>query len=159
MRHRLGSRVLFAASVLVSGSLLACGGDLGTAAGERLASVGATASGSAAGSGAGSGDGGAPLEDVVVMSGPEADVEARDNTFDAENIQVAPGTRVVWTNDGRQDHDIVPVDDGGWGVEPEGFAPDDVYEHTFDEPGTYRYYCSLHGTAEAGMTGAVVVAE
>jgi large repetitive protein len=84
-------------------------------------------------------------------------VNVIDNTFDAENVQVAPGTRVVWTNNGRQDHDIVPAEENGWGVEPADFEPDAVYEHTFDEPGTYRYYCTLHGTAQAGMTGAVVV--
>ena len=123
-----------------------------------------TGDGAASGSeGAGGASGTGELEDVVVLSGSEVAVEARDNTFDAENIQVASGTRVVWTNNGRQDHDILPAEESGaggdWGVEPADFTPDAVYEHTFEEPGTYRYYCSLHGTAEAGMTGAIVVAE
>jgi plastocyanin len=94
-----------------------------------------------------------------VIDGPEADVEVLDNSFNDENIQVAPGTKVVWTNDGRQDHDIVPAEGDGFGVEPDDFGPDAVYEHTFDEPGTYRYYCSLHGTPVAGMVGAIVVKE
>jgi plastocyanin len=100
------------------------------------------------------------LEDVAVIEGSEADVTALDNTFNDENIQVEVGATVVWTNDGRQDHDIVPADEGmSWGVDPEGFEPDAVYEHTFDQPGVYRYYCSLHGTRDAGMIGAVVVTE
>ncbi|HEY8544180.1 MAG TPA: plastocyanin/azurin family copper-binding protein [Acidimicrobiales bacterium] len=101
------------------------------------------------------------LEDVVDIDGDTAEVKVLDNTFNEENIRVAPGTKVVWTNDGRQDHDIVPVDGdtSDWGVEPEDFESGDVYEHTFDEPGTYRYYCSLHGTEDAGMIGAVVVEE
>lgn len=101
------------------------------------------------------------LEDVMVMEGAAVEVTALDNSFNHQNIQVAPGTRVTWENQGRQDHDIVRVDDGGggeeWGVDRADFAPGDVYERTFDEPGTYRYYCSLHGTADAGMIGAVVV--
>ena len=103
------------------------------------------------------GGSGGELEDVVVIDGPQADVKVLDNSFNDENIQVAPGTKVVWTNDGRQDHDIVPAEGDGFGVEADGFGPDAVYEHTFDQPGTYRYYCSLHGTAVAGMVGAIVV--
>lgn len=109
--------------------------------------------------GSSGGDSGDELEDVVVIDGTTAEVEVLDNSFNDQNIQVAPGTKVVWTNDGRQDHDIVPAEGDGFGVEPDDFAPDAVYEHTFDEPGTYRYYCSLHGTAVAGMVGAVVVEE
>jgi plastocyanin len=98
------------------------------------------------------------LEDVVKIDGSEADVTVLDNTFNDENIEVAPGTKVVWTNDGRQNHDIVPVDDSvEFGVEPGDFEPETVYEYVFDKPGTYRYYCSLHGTEDAGMIGAVVV--
>ena len=108
----------------------------------------------------GDGGGAGDLEDVVAIDGSEAEVTALDNTFNEQNIQVAPGTKVVWTNDGRQDHNIVPANDGGgFGVDTDEFGPDAVYEHTFGEPGVYRYYCSLHGTSEAGMIGAVVVEE
>lgn len=106
------------------------------------------------------GDKDEPLEDVVEIDGTTADVEVLDNSFTEENIQVKPGTKVVWTNDGRQNHDVVPIDDDAdWGVEPGDFKVGDVYEHTFDEPGTYRYYCTLHGSKTSGMVGAVVVAE
>ncbi|HMG40507.1 MAG TPA: plastocyanin/azurin family copper-binding protein [Acidimicrobiales bacterium] len=104
-------------------------------------------------------DDGSELEDVVSIDGSEADVKVLDNTFNDENISVASGTKVVWTNDGRQDHDIIPNDDGDWGVDPDDFEAGAVYEHTFDEPGTYRYYCSLHGSETSGMIGAVVVEE
>jgi plastocyanin len=156
MRQQLGVRGLsiLGALVVVSVTVAACGGDDAEEARERLASLSATEVEDGS-------DGGEaelpPLDDVVVMSGSTVEVNVIDNTFDAENVQVAPGTRVVWTNNGRQDHDIVPSEENGWGVDPADFQPDAVYEHTFDEPGTYRYYCTLHGTAQAGMTGAVVV--
>jgi plastocyanin len=94
---------------------------------------------------------------VELVEGVEVAVSAIDNTFRPETVEVAAGTEVVWTNDGRNDHNVLPVDGGDWGVEAEGFAPDDVYRHRFTEPGTYRYYCSLHGTTTKGMVGTVVV--
>lgn len=140
------------------------------ATGSLVVGLGLTACGSDDDSGDGGDnlteetDGGSGLEDVVAIDGDTADVKVLDNTFNEENISVAPGTKVVWTNDGRQDHDIIPVGDdpdapSEFGVVPDDFASGDVYEHTFEEPGTYRYYCSLHGTEDAGMIGAVVVEE
>ena len=37
------------------------------------------------------------------------------------------------------------------------FHPGDIYGHVFTTPGTFAYYCSIHGTAKAGMIGTVVV--
>jgi plastocyanin len=164
MRQGLGLQTgkVIGALAVVAGLAAGCSGGDGETARQRLSSADAAGGGgeAAAGSGeTGSGDEEPEeLEDVVVLEGPVAAVDVRDNTFNEENIQVPLGTRVVWTNNGRQDHDIVPVENG-WGVEPADFIPDAVYEHVFDEPGTYRYYCSLHGTADAGMTGAVVVTQ
>jgi plastocyanin len=93
------------------------------------------------------------------MDGADVQVSSIDNNFRAENIQVAPGTTITWTNDGRNQHDVLPVEGDAWGVEVEGFQPGDDYEHTFTEPGVYHYYCSIHGTTTAGMIGTVVVAE
>ena len=132
---------LLGTGLLVGLTLVACGSD-GDDGSDRLTGE----------------NGGGDLEGVVRMDGDEAPVKVLDNTFNDENIEVAPGTKVVWTNDGRQDHDIIPVDGGNWGIEPEDFNAGAVYEHTFDEPGTYRYYCTLHGSEDAGMIGAVVVA-
>ena len=98
-------------------------------------------------------------EDVVLIDAPTAAVQSLDNTFRAPDIQVKPGTTVTWTNDGRNEHDVLPVDGDGWGVEVEEFQPGDAYEHTCTEPGVYDYYCSLHGTTTAGMVGSVTVAE
>ena len=93
------------------------------------------------------------------IDAPTAAVQSLDNTFRAPDIQVKPGTTVTWTNDGRNEHDVLPVDGDGWGVEVEEFQPGDAYEHTFSEPGVYHYYCSIHGTTTAGMVGSVTVAD
>ena len=136
-----------------------------------LAGVGALAAcgdGSESGSGGASGDGGglasdgddpeAP-DDAVVIDGDAVTVQSLDNTFRVADVQVQPGTTVTWTNDGRNEHDVLPVEGDAWGVEVEAFQPGDVYEHTFTEPGVYDYYCSIHGTTTAGMVGSVTVAD
>jgi plastocyanin len=121
--------------VLVAGSLAACGGDDDSAGGASGLS---TSNGSS--------DESVP-EDVVVL----------DNSFRPENIEVPAGTEVVWTNKGRNEHNVLHVDGDDWGVEVEDFQPGASYSHTFDEAGVYRYYCSIHGTTDAGMIGTIVV--
>jgi plastocyanin len=147
---------LLSALLVVTGTLAACGGDDGGGGG-----AGAGLSGSGTGSDRDA-DGGGDLpavDDAVVMEGDEVAVTSLDNTFRARAIEVRSGTTVVWTNKGRNEHDVLPAGGDGWGVEVEDFQPGDVYQHTFDEPGTYHYYCSIHGTTTEGMVGAVVVAE
>lgn len=98
---------------------------------------------------------GAPSGSLV--EGVEAEVSAIDNTFRPETLTVQAGTEVVFTNDGRTEHNVLPVEGTDWGVQKEDFEPDDVYRHRFTEPGTYAYYCSLHGTTTNGMIGTIEV--
>ena len=95
--------------------------------------------------------------DVALVEGVTEEVGVLDNTFRAEQVTVAAGTEVVWENGGRNDHNVLPVEGDDWGVEADDFAPGDAYRHRFTEPGTYAYYCSLHGTTTAGMVGTIVV--
>jgi plastocyanin len=142
--------------LLAGAALAACGGgDAGDDAGDggRAASDGAAAEGPDA-------EGlDAEAPDTVVITTDPAPVNALDNSFMPENIQVTAGTEVVWTNKGRNEHNALHVDGDDWGVEVDDFQPGDVYSHTFDEPGVYRYYCSIHGSTDAGMIGTVVVTD
>jgi plastocyanin len=94
--------------------------------------------------------------DVQLVEG-EARVQALDNTFRPENIEVPAGTTVVWQNVGRTAHDVAPAEGDAYGVGKATFVPGDGYSHRFTEPGTYDYYCTLHGTPDAGMIGTVTV--
>ena len=96
-------------------------------------------------------------EPVNLVEGVVEPVDVIDNTFRPGEIEVAPGTEVEWTNKGRNDHNVLPVEGEEWGVEVDDFAPGDVFRHRFTEPGTYAYYCSLHATTTKGMVGTVVV--
>lgn len=105
----------------------------------------------------GCGEGGSGASDVELVEGVTREVGVLDNTFRPETVDVAAGTVVVWENGGRNDHNILPTEGDGWGVEADAFAPGDAYEHRFTEPGEYPYYCSLHGTKTKGMVGTIVV--
>ena len=102
-----------------------------------------------------------PATSATATTSATIEIKALDNLFNPEKITVAPGTTVVWENRGRNDHNIVPADDSQiseWGViDKNDFKPKDTYEHTFTEPGTYAYYCTLHGTKDKGMIGEVIV--
>ena len=93
-------------------------------------------------------------------NGETADVLAIDNNFLPQPLEIVAGTEVVFTNNGRNPHNVLPEDDPKattWGVLEADFLPEDTYSHVFDTPGTYVYYCSIHGSATAGMSGTIVV--
>ncbi len=72
--------------------------------------------------------------------------------FGPAAMTVAAGTKVTWTNRDDEPHTVVSADD------PRVFKSGaldtgDSFSFTFDRPGTYRYFCSIH----PHMTGTVVV--
>jgi plastocyanin len=76
-------------------------------------------------------------------------VDAKDLKFRPAAVQVAPGTEITWRFvDGSVPHNVKGV----------GFASKTqdkgTFSHRFEQPGEYRYTCTLH----AGMDGRVVVA-
>jgi len=105
-------------------------------------------------------------DDASSTTGTEAPAVQRvlavDNEFRPQSLTVPAGTEVVFENTGRLDHNVVPVNDptaSEWGVLEVDFAPADTYSHVFTTPGTYAYYCTIHGSPTAGMRGTVVVTE
>lgn len=90
-------------------------------------------------------------------TGVAVPVVALDNSFRPEIIEIQVGDEVVWENRGRNDHDVLSIVSGEWGVQVEDFGPGAVYAHVFTEPGEYQYYCSVHGTEQVGMVGTVIV--
>ena len=103
----------------------------------------------------------APQETTVyAATGEVAEVLSIDNNFLPQVIEISAGTAVHWANNGRNDHDVTPAEDvtySVWGTRADEFAPGDEYSRVFDRVGTYVYFCSIHGTATAGMFGTVVV--
>ena len=111
--------------------------------------------------------------ETVPANGEVITIQALDNSFRPFDFEIAAGTEVIFDNRGRNDHNILPdtiKDDAGltallasdtsptaWGVASPDFVPGDTYSHLFNVPGTYNYYCSIHGTPGAGMYGTLVV--
>jgi plastocyanin len=87
-------------------------------------------------------------------------VEAVDNSFKPQYIEVKKGTTVTFTNDGRTIHNVLPADDDAFTpVEADDFGPGSSAEVVFDQAGEFPYYCSLHGTPTKGMYGGVKVVD
>lgn len=85
----------------------------------------------------------------------EAAVQAVDFAFDGRNITVKAGTIVNWTNTGAAPH-TVTSDDGVF--DSGNLDPDQVFTFTFDDTGTFPYFCRYHGAiGGGGMSGKITV--
>ena len=105
---------------------------------------------------AGCGDDGASDKTGSSGSAPEADatggdaVEIVEFNFEPEEITVPAGTTITFTNQDKAPH-TATADDGSFDTDELGKG--DSAEETFDDPGTYSYYCRFH----AFMKGSVIV--
>jgi plastocyanin len=94
-----------------------------------------------------------------------------------ETVEIATGGNVTWINEGVVAHSVTAYEDqipsdaeyfasGGFDTEsaasqayPEqgAIGENETYDHTFEVPGTYEYFCIPHESG--GMIGTVVVSE
>ena len=84
-------------------------------------------------------------------------IDIADNTFTPATITVPVGTTLVWTHGGQRQHTVTAENgDFNSGI----LEQNTTFEHTFDQPGVYPYYCEIHGGAGgAGMSAVVTVGE
>lgn len=89
--------------------------------------------------------------------GEGATVVMQDSCF-AGTAHFAPsGTTITVDNEGQLPHTLTAVDGS---FDTGSVAAGSSGEIVVDEPGTYRVFCSLHGTAQGdGMAGVLVVGE
>jgi plastocyanin len=73
-----------------------------------------------------------------------ATVEVKiDNfSFAPDTLTVAAGTTVKWTN--RDDIPHTVVSDDKTTFRSKAIDTDQTFSYTFDKPGTYSYFCSIH---------------
>ena len=83
-----------------------------------------------------------------------AAVTVRDNAFDPDEVVVAVGGTVTWTWAGSSQHNVTWVSGG---LPNSATQTSGTHSVTFTSPGTYDYYCSIHGSANSGMRGKVEV--
>jgi plastocyanin len=72
--------------------------------------------------------------------------------FSPAILSVTSGTKVTWTNSDEDAHTVTSADTGAT-FKSAALDTDDKFSFTFDKPGTYKYFCSIH----PHMTGTIVV--
>lgn len=93
------------------------------------------------------GDGNGQASEVV-------EVELVNYAFNASTVTIEVGTTVRWRNTTGIFHTVTPDGHSAW-QEWQTNGQGETFEVTFDEAGTYPYFCDPH--RDLGMTGTVVV--
>ncbi len=88
-------------------------------------------------------------------AGAVVEIEVGDNFFAPRTVKIAPGTTVRWTNVGRSRHNVLP--DTGKQFGKKGLKAGSSYEFTFEDEGSFRYFCSIHGAPGIGQFGTIKV--
>jgi plastocyanin len=83
-------------------------------------------------------------------SAPSAEVKIDNFSFSPAAVTVAAGTMVTWVNRDDIPHTVVSDDKV---LKSKVLDTDEKFSYTFNKPGTYPYFCSVHPK----MTGKVVV--
>jgi plastocyanin len=92
---------------------------------------------------------GSSMDEVVVM--------VKDSKYEAKELTVQAGTTVTWIMDASFPH-TVTADDGSF--DSGRMSNGQSFSFTFDQPGEFPFYCTLHGgTGGAGMAGTVTVTD
>jgi len=87
---------------------------------------------------------------VAAPPAPTVEVNIAKFAFSPQEITVAPGTKVIWTNRDDTPHTVTSNDKS---FASKGLDTDDKFEHTFTSEGDFSYICTLHPF----MTGVVHV--
>jgi plastocyanin len=80
------------------------------------------------------------------------EVKIDNFSFTPQVLTVRAGTSVTWTNHDDIPHNVVSSDQK---FKSKAIDTDESFSHTFAEPGTYEYFCSIHPK----MTAKVIVEE
>ena len=109
-----------------------------------------------------------PAHEEGVPAGVDAVVEATSTlNFSPASVTIPSGGTVEWRNTGIMTHTVTAdparAKDSADVRLPEGAQPFDsgdipagqVWRHTFEAPGEYRYFCKPHESY--GMVGTVIV--
>ena len=84
----------------------------------------------------------------VVVGGMDEQVDMRGFAFSPGNLQVPVGATVTWTNADSAPHNAVDRG-GGWSTDI--LDRGDSGSITFEEPGDYDYFCSIHPSMRARL--------
>jgi plastocyanin len=88
----------------------------------------------------------------------EVIIDMLDFEFSEITTTIPAGTTITWDNVGEFQHSATDVN-GEWDTGL--YDPGLMESITFDTPGTFPYYCILHGAPDGstGMVGTIIVTE
>ena len=96
---------------------------------------------------------------MVDPDAPEVELEAVEFAYNTSSFEIEAGRPVTIAlhNQGVLEHDITIEGFehlGGAHAQP---GEEAAFTVTIEQPGEYRYYCTIPGHLEAGMEGVLVV--
>jgi len=87
-------------------------------------------------------------------AGVEAKITITGMSFSPATVTIDPGQPVCWTWAGSIEHTIKADDESFSTGNP---ASEKTFQRTYNDPGSFGYYCQVHGTVSGGMRGRVIV--
>jgi plastocyanin len=78
------------------------------------------------------------------------------NRFEPANVTIPAGTTVNWRWVSGL-HDVTPTGNPAFPGSGAPVSAPNTFSRTFDSPGVYLYFCTVHGSPTAGMRGTIVV--
>ncbi len=100
-------------------------------------------------------------EATTVLEGTDVTLNMFDNRFEYTEIRIPVGGSVDYLGAGRNPHNAV-ASDGSWSTE-DVFGSLEQLEGdsaviTYDQPGTYVFFCTFHGNSQgSGMAATLIV--
>lgn len=84
------------------------------------------------------------------------DVWMEGLSFNVSNLEVEAGTTVTWTNKSNMNHTVTSGSrgdtDAGDLFDSGSIAPGGSFSFTFENPGSYAYFCDFHSGMDAEVT-------
>lgn len=80
--------------------------------------------------------------------------------FSPANLTIPHGTTVTWLNGDTRNHTVANASSSSEILASGFIAGGGTYSHTFATPGTFEYYCGIHGAdgnPPTGMHGTITV--
>jgi plastocyanin len=108
---------------------------------------------------------GSPVPFTATATGPgggpsPVEIQLRNdggnNRFEPANVTIPVGTTVTWNWVGGI-HNVMPTGNPAFTGSGNPVSAPHTFSQTFSSPGTYVYFCVVHGSPTGGMRGTIVV--
>lgn len=140
MRYNPTTSSLAAAAAVLALALTACGGDSESDGGAVPTSAPPTEAAPET-----------PAADGDTETDSAASVGIAGSRFDPLEISIAVGDTVSFTNTDPFAHTVTANDGQTLSFDSGEFGQDETFEVTFDEAGSFAYFCEIHPTMRASV--------